>query len=91
MATNTVRAFLIYQGISNRSLLETSPVELPDQGLLFLHESETMRLFGERYRGQVITGWRYAFERVAQSDPRYRAFYQYSLTLDRPLLRLMQL
>jgi len=83
-----VRAFLIYQGISNREMFSTSPVELPEQGLLFVNESDTKLLFGEFYRGQVIRDWRGSFERVTRADPRYMAFYRYAQTLPQPLLRL---
>ena len=88
MTTGPVKAFLIYQGISNRGTLENSPCELPSQGLLFVDESDVRLLFGEHYRGQVIRDWRYTFERQIKNDPRYQEFFRYALTLDRPLLRL---
>jgi len=86
----TVRAFLIYIGIEDRMELESSPVELPKRGLLFLREGDVKVLFGEPYSGQVIRDWKSTFEKV-KTGGRLTDFYRCAQTLPQPLVRLKRL
>lgn len=88
-----MRAILIYQGIENRPELEVAKEEMPAKGLLFLHEMDVKRIFGEDYQGQVIRNWRTPLQHVVGTSKRYKDFYSFGLDHwgQQPLVRLMHL
>lgn len=87
----TVRVFLIYLGMTDRLLMETSPTERPTRGLLFLTDAGLKSLLGGESGQSVIMDWEAPLLRNLDVSPRFRSFHRYSQKLQKPRLRVKKL